>query len=70
MAGSGAASYAAQPSAIIGVKRQTIAPIDTAVAGVCNGDGNRENVGDIDDNGGDHNSYHIEEVKHSNSDHR
>ena len=63
MAGNGAVSNAAQPPAGIGVKRQAIAPNDTAVAGV----GNGENV---DDSGGDHNSYHVEEVKHSDNDHR
>ena len=43
------------------VKQQAVAPNDTAVAGV----GTGENVGD---SGGDHNSYHVEEVIHSDND--
>ena len=63
-AGNGAVFNAAQPLAGIEVKRQAIASITGTDAAVGNRVGNGQNVGDIDD----HN--HIEEVNHSNNDHR
>jgi len=69
-AGGGGASNAALPLAGIGIKRQAVVPNNTSVAGVGHRDGNGQNVGDSGDNGGDHNSYHVGEVIHSDNDHR
>jgi len=69
-AGGGGASNAALPLAGIEFKRQAVAPITGAVAAVGIRGGNGQNVGDSGDNGGDHNSYHVGEVKHSDNDHR